>query len=204
MRARKHAEPTCLKLASFAGRDWHPIAGGGSARQRTHLSALRSRASKPFPPLTHMQPPSPHVRPPSLQPSFTLHPPKPLQPPPQAGITWKFDVQSITRVKAGDMCDSATEKAVKVAHRKGGKGALNLYFTGAMKNSAAVGCRARACGCGAGLRASGTRTPPPFRPPFAPRPQQLRAVGLLHMAVGAGPQVGQAGCADHGRRCHPL
>ncbi|KIY94282.1 hypothetical protein MNEG_13680 [Monoraphidium neglectum] len=46
-----------------------------------------------------------------------------------AGIQWKFDLQSITTVKAGDMCDAAVEKTVKAANRKGGKGALNLYIT---------------------------------------------------------------------------
>jgi hypothetical protein len=45
------------------------------------------------------------------------------------GITWKFDLQSITRLKAGDMCDNVNEKAIKAANRKGGKGALNLYIT---------------------------------------------------------------------------
>ncbi|GBF91178.1 zinc metalloprotease [Raphidocelis subcapitata] len=46
-----------------------------------------------------------------------------------AGITWKFDLQGITRVKAGDMCDQKNEKEVKTANRKGDKGALNLYIT---------------------------------------------------------------------------
>jgi hypothetical protein len=46
-----------------------------------------------------------------------------------AGITWKFDLQSITRVKAGDMCDQAEERKIKAAQRKGPKGALNLYIT---------------------------------------------------------------------------
>jgi hypothetical protein len=45
------------------------------------------------------------------------------------GITWKFDLQSIQTVNAGDMCDNANEKAIKAANRKGGKGALNLYIT---------------------------------------------------------------------------
>ena len=47
----------------------------------------------------------------------------------QAGIQWKFDLQAVVTVKAGDMCDSGVEKAVKAANRKGGKGALNLYIT---------------------------------------------------------------------------
>ncbi|KIZ01415.1 hypothetical protein MNEG_6544 [Monoraphidium neglectum] len=47
----------------------------------------------------------------------------------RAKITWNFSLQNITRIKAGDMCDSAVEKTVKAASRKGGRGALNLYIT---------------------------------------------------------------------------
>lgn len=48
-----------------------------------------------------------------------------------AGITWRFDLKGIVTVEAGDMCDKEVEKKVKAANRKGGKGALNLYITGA-------------------------------------------------------------------------
>jgi hypothetical protein len=47
----------------------------------------------------------------------------------RAKITWNFSLVNITRIKAGDMCDSAVEKTVKAASRKGGRGALNLYIT---------------------------------------------------------------------------
>ncbi|GBF91949.1 zinc metalloprotease [Raphidocelis subcapitata] len=47
----------------------------------------------------------------------------------QAGINWRFDLQGITTIKAGDMCEPTNEKAIKMANRKGGKGALNLYIT---------------------------------------------------------------------------
>ncbi len=47
----------------------------------------------------------------------------------EAGIAWKFDLQAVVTVKAGDMCDNGVEKGVKAANRKGGKGALNLYIT---------------------------------------------------------------------------
>lgn len=47
----------------------------------------------------------------------------------QAGIQWKFDLQGITRLKAGDMCDSAAEKAIKKDNKQGTTTALNLYIT---------------------------------------------------------------------------
>jgi len=47
----------------------------------------------------------------------------------QSGLTWKFDLQSIQRIKAGDMCDQGEEKKIKAANRKGSKAALNLYIT---------------------------------------------------------------------------
>ncbi|KAI8465192.1 MAG: hypothetical protein J3K34DRAFT_93552 [Monoraphidium minutum] len=47
----------------------------------------------------------------------------------QAGLRWAFELVEVVTVKAGDMCDAAVEKAVKAEHRKGGKGALNLYIT---------------------------------------------------------------------------
>lgn len=47
----------------------------------------------------------------------------------RAGIRWLFDLQGIVRIKAGDLCDSAAEKAVKTANHKPGKTTLNLYIT---------------------------------------------------------------------------
>jgi hypothetical protein len=38
-----------------------------------------------------------------------------------AGVSWKFDVQQIAHIKAGDMCDSANEKAVKAVRGLGGR-----------------------------------------------------------------------------------
>jgi len=47
----------------------------------------------------------------------------------EAGITWRFDLQEVVTIKAGDMCDKGVETQLKSANRKGGKGALNLYIT---------------------------------------------------------------------------
>jgi len=47
----------------------------------------------------------------------------------KAGLRWYYQLMEIKRVTGPDMCDTANEAKMKAMHRKGGKGALNLFIT---------------------------------------------------------------------------